>query len=65
LRTATEVKRDAMRVALDGAAGREISFNLRGYALNYGDAATVHKAQGAMAKVQWFRFPADSQRYLH
>jgi len=32
LGTVTEVKRDAMRVVLDGAAGREISFNLRDYA---------------------------------
>ncbi len=48
LGTVTEVKRDAMRVLLDGAAGREISFNLCDYAaLDYGYAATVHKAQGA------------------
>ena len=48
LGTITEVKRDAMRVVLDGAAGREVSFNLRDYAaLDYGYAATVHKAQGA------------------
>jgi Ti-type conjugative transfer relaxase TraA len=48
LGTVTEVKRDAMRVVLDGAAGREVSFNLGDYAvLDYGYAATVHKAQGA------------------
>ncbi len=48
LGTVTEVKRDAMHVTLDGPAGREISFNLRDYAaLDYGYAATVHKAQGA------------------
>ena len=48
LGTVTEVKRDAMRVVLDGAAEREISFNVRDYAaLDYGYAATVHKAQGA------------------
>jgi len=48
LGTVTEVKRDAMRVVLDGTAGREVSFNLRDYAaLDYGYAATVHKAQGA------------------
>ena len=48
LGTVTEVRRDAMRVVLDGAAGREISFNLRDYAaLDYGYTTTVHKAQGA------------------
>ena len=48
LGTVTEVKRDAMRVVLDGTAGGEVSFNLRDYAaLDYGYAATVHKAQGA------------------
>ena len=48
LGTVTEVKRDAMRVVLDGTAGREVSFNLRDYAaLDYGYAATVYKAQGA------------------
>src|SRR5271168_2478823 len=31
LGTVTEVRRDAMRVVLDGAPGREISFNLRDY----------------------------------
>ena len=48
LGTVAEVSRDAMRVALDGAERREVSFNLRDYAaLDYGYAATVHKAQGA------------------
>jgi ATP-dependent exoDNAse (exonuclease V) alpha subunit len=48
LGTVTEVKRDAMRVGLDGPARRQVSFNLRDYAaLDYGYAATVHKAQGA------------------
>jgi hypothetical protein len=37
LGTVTEVKRDAMRVVLDGAPGGEVSFNLRDYAaLDYG-----------------------------
>jgi len=48
LGTVAEVNRDAMRVVLDGAERREVSFNLRDYAaLDYGYAATVHKAQGA------------------
>ena len=43
-----EVNRDSMRVVLDGAERREGSFKLRDYAaLDYGYAATVHKAQGA------------------
>jgi len=38
-----------MRVVLDGTTGREVSFNHRDHAatIKYGDAATVHKAQGA------------------
>ena len=48
LGTVAEVNQDSMRVALDGAERREASFNLRDYAaLDYGYAATVHKAQGA------------------
>ena len=42
----TDVGRDSMRVVLDGKE-REIGFNLRDYgAVDYGYAATVHKAQG-------------------
>ena len=48
LGTVAAVSRDSMRVVLDGAERREVSFNLRNYAsLDYGYAATVHKAQGA------------------
>src|SRR5216684_687523 len=43
-----EVNKDSMRVLMDGEAGREVSFGLKDYAaLDYGYAATVHKAQGA------------------
>jgi Ti-type conjugative transfer relaxase TraA len=46
LGTVTDVGRDSMRVVLDGKE-REIGFNLRDYgAVDYGYAATVHKAQG-------------------
>ena len=46
LGTVIEVKRDAMRVVLDGTAGREVSCDLCDYAaLDHGYAATVHKAQ--------------------
>src|SRR6266852_6905688 len=48
LGTVVEVNKDSMRVVLDGAARREIGFGLKDYAaLDYGYAATVHKAQGA------------------
>jgi Ti-type conjugative transfer relaxase TraA len=48
LGTVAEVNRDAMRVVLDGAERREVGVDLRDYAaLDYGYAATVHKAQGA------------------
>ena len=48
LGTVTEVSKDSMRVALDGADRREVGFSLKDYAaLDHGYAATVHKAQGA------------------
>ncbi|MBI3759774.1 MAG: Ti-type conjugative transfer relaxase TraA [Deltaproteobacteria bacterium] len=48
LGTVAAVNKDSMRVVLDGAARREVSFQLKDYgALDYGYAATVHKAQGA------------------
>ena len=48
LGTVAEVNKDSMRVVLDGAERREVSFGLKDYAaLDYGYAATVHKAQGA------------------
>jgi Ti-type conjugative transfer relaxase TraA len=46
--TVTAVTGDSMRVILDGKERREFGFNLRDYAaIDYGYAATVHKAQGA------------------
>ena len=48
LGTVTEVSKDAMRVVLDGAERRKVSFAFKDYAaLDYGYAATVHKAQGS------------------
>jgi hypothetical protein len=48
LGTVAEVNRTSMRVQLEGAERREIRFMLADYAaLDYGYAATVHKAQGA------------------
>lgn len=43
-----EISQEAMRVRLDGREGREVDFRFSDYAaLDYGYAATVHKAQGA------------------
>jgi hypothetical protein len=48
LGTVAEVNKSSMRVVLDGETQREVSFALKDYAaLDYGYAATVHKAQGA------------------
>jgi ATP-dependent exoDNAse (exonuclease V) alpha subunit len=48
LGTVAEVSKDSMRVVLGGAERREVSFAIKDYAaLDYGYAATVHKAQGA------------------
>src|SRR5229473_3247856 len=48
LGTVTEVTSDAIAVRLDGKEPREIEFRLADYsALDYGYAASVHKAQGA------------------
>jgi Ti-type conjugative transfer relaxase TraA len=48
LGSVAEVNRTSMRVQLEGAERREIRFMLADYAaLDYGYAATVHKAQGA------------------
>ncbi|MDQ2926260.1 MAG: Ti-type conjugative transfer relaxase TraA, partial [Acidobacteriota bacterium] len=48
LGTVAAVNKDSMRVVLDGPERREVSFDLKDYAaLDYGYAATVHKAQGA------------------
>jgi Ti-type conjugative transfer relaxase TraA len=48
LGTILQVDQSSMRVVLDGAEGRDVSFALSEYAaLDYGYAATAHKAQGA------------------
>jgi Ti-type conjugative transfer relaxase TraA len=48
LGTVAEINRTSMRVALNGPDRREVEFALSEYAaLDYGYAATVHKAQGA------------------
>jgi ATP-dependent exoDNAse (exonuclease V) alpha subunit len=48
LGTVLEIDPSVIRVKLDSRAAREIEFNFQDYAaLDYGYAATVHKAQGA------------------
>ena len=48
LGTVSSVSRDSMRVTLDGKEQRQVRFDLRDYgSIEYGYAATVHKAQGA------------------
>jgi Ti-type conjugative transfer relaxase TraA len=48
LGTVMAVSPDSMRVTLDGPQQREVAFNFQDYgSVEYGYAATVHKAQGA------------------
>jgi len=65
LGTVAEVNRDAMRVVLDGAERRAVSFKLRDYAaLDYGYAATVHKAQGATVDQTFMLATPGMDRHL-
>jgi Ti-type conjugative transfer relaxase TraA len=65
LGTVAEVNKDAMRVVLDGERQREISFPLKDYAaLDYGYAATVHKAQGATVDQAFMLATPGMDRHL-
>jgi len=65
LGTVAEVSKDAMRVVLDGAERREVSFALKDYAaLDYGYAATVHKAQGATVDQTFMLATPGMDRHL-
>ncbi len=65
LGTIAEVNLDSMRVALDGADRREVGFNLHDYAaLDYGYAATVHKAQGATVERAFVLATPGMDRHL-
>jgi Ti-type conjugative transfer relaxase TraA len=65
LGTVAEVSKDAMRVVLDGERRREVSFGLKDYAaLDYGYAATVHKAQGATVDQTFLLATPGMDRHL-
>jgi len=65
LGTVAEVNKDSMRVMVDGAERREVSFALKDYAaLDYGYAATVHKAQGATVDQSFLLATPGMDRHL-
>jgi Ti-type conjugative transfer relaxase TraA len=65
LGTVAEVSKDSMRVLLDGAERREVNFALKDYAaLDYGYAATVHKAQGATVDQTFMLATPGMDRHL-
>lgn len=60
-----EISPETMRVRLDGREGREIAFRLSDYAaLDYGYAATVHKAQGATVERSYVLATPGMDRHL-
>jgi Ti-type conjugative transfer relaxase TraA len=65
LGTVAEVSTNSMRVVLDGTERREVSFQLKDYAaLDYGYAATVHKAQGATVDQTFMLATPGMDRHL-
>jgi Ti-type conjugative transfer relaxase TraA len=60
-----EITPEQTRVRLDGRAGREIEFSFSDYAaLDYGYAATVHKAQGATVERSYVLATPGMDRHL-
>ena len=60
-----EIDQEHARVKLDGREEREIDFQLNDYAaLDYGYAATVHKAQGATAERSFVLATPGMDRHL-
>ena len=60
-----EIDHDHLRVKLDGREGREVDFQLNDYAaLDYGYAATVHKAQGATVERSFVLATPGMDRHL-
>lgn len=60
-----EIDRKALRIRLDGREGREVEFRLADYAaLDYGYAATVHKAQGATVERSFVLATPGMDRHL-
>jgi Ti-type conjugative transfer relaxase TraA len=60
-----EIDHDHARVQLDGREGREIEFSFDDYAsLDYGYAATVHKAQGATVERSFVLATPGMDRHL-
>ena len=60
-----EISQEAMRVRLDGREGREVEVSFSDYAsLDYGYAATVHKAQGATVERSYVLATPGMDRHL-
>jgi Ti-type conjugative transfer relaxase TraA len=65
LGTVRAVTPDSMRVVLDGPQQREVAFNIHDYgSLEYGYAATVHKAQGATVDCAFVLATPGMDRHL-
>lgn len=60
-----EIDQEHVRVRLDGQDGREVDFSFNDYAaLDYGYAATVHKAQGATVERSYVLATPGMDRHL-